>query len=117
MFTVESLDRLLYGGRLNNSKAKATLNLRPVFELKGKILFKANARGNREKLEMLCDLVPDNVRRLIVGRCGPETDVNDFTAMLKSRFPQVYIHQRVLGPVLSIHTGLGAFGAAYVTNN
>ena len=117
VFTVESLDRLLYGGRLNNAKAKATLNLRPVFELKGKILFKANARGSREKLEMLCSLVPDNVRRLIVGRCGAETDVNDFTAMLKSRFPQVYIHQRVLGPVLSIHTGVGAFGAAYVTNN
>ena len=88
-----------------------------MFELKSKILFKANARGNREKLEMLCSLVPDNVRRLIVGRCGQETDVNDFTSMLKNRFPQVNIHQRVLGPVLSIHTGIGAFGAAYVTKN
>lgn len=117
VFTVETLDRLLFGGRLNNAKAKATLNLRPVFELKSKILFKANVRGSRERLELLCSLVPDGTRRLIVGRCGPETDVSDFTSLLKARFPQVNIHQRVLGPVLSIHTGLGAFGAAYVTKD
>lgn len=46
-FTVESLDRLIAGGRLNNPKAKTTLNLRPVFVLRGKIVFKGNARGSR----------------------------------------------------------------------
>lgn len=75
VFTVESLDRLVFGGRLNNAKAKTTLNLRPVFELKGKILFRRNARGARERLEEMISFVPENTRRLIVSRCGEETDV------------------------------------------
>ena len=40
--------------------------------------------------------------------------LNEFTQMLKERLPAVYIHQRVAGPVLSIHVGAGAFGAAYI---
>ena len=114
VFTVESLDRLLFGGRLNNAKAKTTLNLRPVFELKSKIIFKGNARGVRERLEEMVSLVPENTRRLIVCRCGEDTDVSEFTQMLKQRLPSVYIHQRVAGPVLSIHVDEGAFGAAYI---
>lgn len=114
VFTVESLDRLLFGGRLNNAKAKTTLNLRPVFELKSKIVFKGNARGLRERLEEMVSLVPENTRRLIVCRCGEDTDVTEFTQMLKQRLPSVYIHQRVAGPVLSIHVDEGAFGAAYI---
>ena len=114
-FTVESLERIVFGGRLNNAKAKASLNLRPVFELKSKIIFKNNARGHRERLEELCSLVPENARRLIVSRCGGDTDVTEITGLLKEKFPNVYIHQRVTGPVLSIHVGTGAFGVAYVT--
>lgn len=115
VFTVESLDRLAAGGRLNNAKANTSLNLRPVFDLKGKILFRLNARGHRERLDEMCARIPENARRLIVARCGERTDVSEFTQMLKNRFPAVNIHQRVLGPVLSIHTGSGAFGAAYIT--
>lgn len=114
VFSVESLDRLVFGGRLNNAKAKTTLNLRPVFELKGKISLKSNVRGARGRLEALCDEIPENVRRIIVGRCGAETNVDELTAMLKEKYPNVYLHQRVVGPVLSIHVGRGAFGIAYV---
>ena len=115
VFSVESLDRIVYGGRLNDPKAKTTLNLRPVFELRGKIFFRGNARGPRERLEQMCSLIPAGARRIIVSRCGAETDVAELTRMLKSQHPSVYIHQRVVGPVLSIHTGVGAFGVAYVT--
>ncbi len=114
VFTVESLDRLIAGGRLNNQKAQAILNLRPVFVLKGKILFRRNARGVRERLEELVSLVPEKARRLIVARCGEGTDVSEFTRLLHGKYPAVNIHQRVLGPVLSIHVGEGAFGVAYV---
>lgn len=114
VFTVETLDRLNAGGRLNNAKANTSLNLRPVFVLRGKIVFKFNARGQRERLEKMVELLPDNVRRMFVCRCGQETNVEEFTQMLKNRFPAVNIHQRVVGPVLSIHVGVGAFGVAYV---
>lgn len=114
MFTVESLDRLIFGGRMMSPKAKTTLNLRPVFTLKGKIFFKNNARGTRERLEEMTSLIPENTRRLIICRCGEETDVSEFTQMLKEKLPAVHIHQRVLGPVLSIHVDEGAFGAAFV---
>ncbi len=115
VFTVESLDRLRAGGRLNTTRAKAQLNVRPVFAMKERILFKENTRGHRERLEAMLALFPEDTRRLIVCRCGQETDVAEFTAMLHARFPAVNIHQRVIGPVLSIHVGRGAFGAAYVT--
>ena len=117
VFSVETLDRLLAGGRLASGKANASLNLRPVFVLKGRILFKLNARGQRERLEKMCALLPANTRRMFVCRCGAETPVAEFTAMLQARFPAVNIHQRVVGPVLSIHVGPGAFGVAYVTNS
>ncbi len=117
VFTVESLENLLGGGRLNTNKAKTNLNYRPVFELRSKILFKGNARGARERLEEMASLVPANTRRIIVCRCGADTNVGAFTDLLKASHPSVYIHQRVLGPVLSIHTGVGAFGVAYVVKN
>lgn len=116
VFSVESLDRLIAGGRLVSGKANTSLNLRPVFVLKGRIVFKGNARGQRERLEKMCALLPENTRRMFVCRCGAETNVDEFTALLKARFPAVNIHQRVVGPVLSIHVGAGAFGVAYVVN-
>lgn len=114
VFTVESLDRIVYGGRLNDPKAKTTLNLRPIFELKGKIRFLGNARGARERIEQMSACIPQSARRIIVSRCGADTDVAELTRALKACHPTVYIHQRVMGPVLSIHTGVGAFGVAYV---
>ncbi len=117
VFTVETLDNLIAGGRLNTGKAKTNLNFRPVFELKAKILFKGNARGSRERLDEMIAAVPSNARRIIVCRCGEQTDVSSLTEMLKASHPNVYIHQRVLGPVLSIHIGRGAFGVAYVTKD
>lgn len=117
VFTVETLDNLTAGGRLNTTKAKTSLNNRPVFELKSKILFKTNARGARERLEETVSSIPANTRRIIVCRCGEGTDVSALTALLKARHPGVYIHQRVLGPVLSIHVGEGAFGIAYIVKN
>lgn len=114
VFTVETLENIVRGGRLNTNKAKTNLNFRPVFELKAKILFKGNYRGPRERLEEMISLIPEGVRRIIVNRCGESTDVSALTAMLKERFPAVYIHQRVVGPVLSIHVGAGAFGVSYV---
>ena len=115
VFTVESLDRLRAGGRLNTARAKAQLNVRPVFEVKNRILFRENTRAHRERLESMVSFLPENTRRLIVCRCGQETDVSEFTALLHTRFPAVNIHQRVIGPSLSIHVGAGAFGAAYIT--
>ncbi len=117
VFTVETLDNLIAGGRLNTNKAKTSLNLRPVFDLKAKIVFKNNARGLRERLEEMVAEVPANTRRIIVCRCGEETDDSMLTDMLKAAHPSVYIHRRVLGPVLSIHAGAGAFGIAYVVKN
>lgn len=116
VFTVETLENLQSGGRLITKKAKTNLNFRPVFEMKNKIVFKDNTRGVRERLEEMIALIPENSRRIIVSRCGEETDVSEFTRMIKERFPSVYIHQRVVGPVLSIHVGEGAFGVAYIVN-
>ncbi len=117
VFTVETLDNLVAGGRLNTTKAKATLNNRPVFDLHAKIFFKSNARGARERLEEMLAEIPANARRMFVCRCGEGTDVTALTELLKAHHPNVYIHQRVLGPVLSIHVGEGAFGVAYVIKN
>lgn len=117
VFTVDSLPWLQAGGRMSNPRAQAQLNVRPLFELKGKILFKGNIRGHNERLGRLLKALPDNVRRIIVGRCGEQTDISELVALLHERYPSVYIHTRVLGPVQSVHLGPGAFGIAYITKD
>jgi len=119
IFTVETLENLRAGGRLISNKGKINFNYKPIFELSKKIVFKYNARLSRDRLQMLCDAMPENTRRVIIARCGEEPNeaADEFTALVKQRFSNIKVHRRVVGPVLSIHVGAGAFGVAFVTQD
>lgn len=55
--------------------------------------------------------------RGIVARCGETKQADELAALIGHRFAHIHVHRRELGPVLSIHTGEGAFGVAFVTQD
>lgn len=117
VFTVDEMDSLTRGGRLTASqKPNTTLNTRPLFSLGGGIRFINNVRGNAARCKAIADAVPDNARRIFVMRAGEDVDVAPLIEQLRAKHPGTKIHLRNLGPVLTIHVGFGAFGAAYIAN-
>ena len=117
VFTVETLDNLRAGGRLISAKGKINFNYKPIFDLYKKLTFRCNARLARDRLQILCEALPDNTRRIIVARCGETKQADELAALIGHRFAHIHVHRRELGPVLSIHTGEGAFGVAFVTQD
>ena len=115
VFSVDGIEDLVRGGRLSASqKPNTTLNTRPLFNLGGGIRFITNVRGQTARCKALADAVPDNARRIFVMRAGTEADITPLVNMLREKHPMKKIHLRDLGPVLSVHVGLGAFGVAYI---
>ena len=115
VFTVGTLDSLVRGGRLTASqKPNTTLNTRPLFNLGGGIRFVTNVRGTAARSRALADAVPPKARRIFVMRSGEDVDVSMLMENLRDRHPGTKIHLRDVGPVLSIHLGVGAFGVAYI---
>lgn len=117
VFTVEKLKPLVDGGRfLNHNGASTSLNNRPVLCCSERIDLICNTRGVKEKVEKLIAQVPDKVRRIFIMKTGEDTDISKHEDKLKKRFPNINIHVRTLGPVHTIHLGLGAVGISYITN-
>lgn len=114
VFSVETLEPLNKGGRYTGKQANTTLNTRPVFGVKSKVRFMANTRGVTARVNQLVSAVPDTARRLFVMKVGESTDVTPLVERLAKRFPSIKIHLRIVGPVVSIHVGAGAFGVAYI---
>lgn len=117
VFSVETLENLRAGGRLISAKGKISFNYKPIFGLNKKIVFRCNARHARERLQLLCDALPENTRRIIVARCGEVKEADELAALIKLRFAHINVHRRAVGPVLSIHVGAGAFGVAFVVQD
>lgn len=116
VFTVDGLDSLIRGGRLTASqKPNTTLNTRPLFTLGGGIRFITNVRGAAARCKAIAAAVPDNARRIFVMRTGEDVDVSPLIRLLREKHPFTKIHLRNIGPVLTVHVGLGAFGAAYIS--
>lgn len=117
IFSVETLDNLREGGRLVSGKGKINFNYKPVFELNKRVAFCCNARLARDRLQIMCEALPENVRRIIVAKCGDCKGADELAALVKRRFSYINVHRRTVGPVISIHVGEGAFGVAYVTKD
>lgn len=114
VFSVESLAPLNKGGRYTGKQANTTLNTRPVFGVRSRIKFLNNTRGLTARTAEILKNVPDTARRIFVMKSGDDTDITPLVEKLSARFPSVKIHLRIVGPIVSIHVGAGAFGVAYI---
>lgn len=114
VFSVESLEPLKRGGRLvSGGAASTTLNTRPILTQVDGIQFVSNVRGTKARVQALNSYLPDNTRRIFI-MYSAGADYAELQASLESRFPHVKVHLRDVGPVISVHVGMGAMGIAYI---
>ncbi|MEJ2539480.1 MAG: DegV family protein [Gemmatimonadota bacterium] len=126
LFTVETFDRLLASGRVGKGRALlgSMLNVKPVLGLdqEGKVQPFGKALGSSRVRELLLETVArevggaQRVRFGIVHVARPEI-VPPVTRWLKDRFGDVEILSAPATPVISTHTGAGAWGVAYMVED
>jgi DegV family protein with EDD domain len=126
LFTVETFDRLLASGRVGRGRALlgSMLNVKPVLGLdqEGKVKPFGKALGSQRVQELLLQTVAENVgsarkvRFGIVHVARPEI-VPTASRWLKDRFGDVEILSAPATPVISTHTGAGAWGVAYMVED
>lgn len=126
LFTVETFDRLLASGRVGRGRALlgSMLNVKPVLGLDevGKVKPFGKALGSQRVQELLLQTVADQVgaakkvRFGIVHVARPEI-VPTVTRWLQDRFGDVEILSAPATPVISTHTGAGAWGVAYMVED
>lgn len=118
VFSVETMEPLRQGGRYTASGAANTaLNTRPLFGLRSKIKFIKNERGLQARVDGLLEKLPESVRRIFVMKAGEDTDISMLVQACREKYPSVRVHQRTVGPVLTVHVGEGAFGVAYLSRD
>jgi DegV family protein with EDD domain len=126
LFTVETFDRLLASGRVGRGRALlgSVLNVKPVLGLdqEGKVKPFGKALGSQRVRQLLLETVAaevgdaKKVRFGIVHVARPEI-VPTVTRWLKERFGDVEILSAPATPVISTHTGAGAWGLAYMVED
>lgn len=116
VFTVETLEPLRKGGRLTvKGTPDTTLNSRPILDCDEKLHFITNVRGGTARVNALVKAVPPSARRIFLMKSGENTDTRALELALGKKFPNVKIHLRIVGPVLTVHLGEGAMGVAYIS--
>ncbi|MBI4868662.1 MAG: DegV family EDD domain-containing protein [Candidatus Wallbacteria bacterium] len=121
LFTVDTLEYLHKGGRINWAAALlgTFLQFKPILTFQnGKIVTKAKVRGREallpKVLELLDEGVPKDrdVRFCIVHSRRPEM-LGILSPILKQRFKVAGIESQSIGAVVGAHIGPGAWGIAW----
>ncbi|MCL2603635.1 MAG: DegV family protein [Defluviitaleaceae bacterium] len=122
-FTVESLDHLRRGGRINFTKAfvGGILGLRPVLHIiDGAVLPLATVRGKRNIFDLIGKKSSSDIKtdkgdyRFSVGHVQNETDALALNVSLSGGWGIAVLNPSVVvGAVISTHTGPGALAFAY----
>lgn len=108
-FSVDDMSQLKKGGRLGNVPQYAPiLNNKPFFKLAdGAIVFDKMSKGTAERVRHLVDSVPEGTKRVIVHYNGSGDTAEKVCREISRTRPEVPVELRRLGPVLSVHLGLG----------
>ncbi len=121
LFTVDTLEFLHRGGRINWAQAfiGGLLKFKPILTFQnGKIVTKTKVRGREallpRVLQLLDEEVPKDVpvRFCIVHSRRPEM-TGVLVPLLKQRFHVAGIDTQSIGPVIGAHIGPGAWGVAW----
>lgn len=128
LFTVSTFDRLIASGRVGRGKALLGrfLGLKPILGLTptGEVVAFGKAFGDRrarpELLRLVRAQLPDGVKKVRFGvvHVGLADIVDSVASELRATYGQ---HVEVLSapatPVIATHTGLGAWGVAYMVED
>ncbi len=117
VFTVENMEPLRKSGRLGalRQSVGTILNIRPVLRCRdGKLQADTLVRGRRAQVEEIAKRIPADAVALVVHRFGPSEGAEELRALLRAKCPALRVELREIGPVVGIHLGLSAYGAAFL---
>lgn len=119
LFTVDTLDYLVRGGRVGKAAGLAgqLLSVKPVLTITdGEVTPLKRVRGRTKALAALADIFEDATRdsatlHVGVAHADAERDVEDLAARVRAKRPQAsFDFLTVLGPVIGTHGGPGTLG-------
>jgi DegV family protein with EDD domain len=116
-FSVDDMSFLRLSGRLGivPRSVGTILNNRPILLCRdGAVVSKGLARGRKEQIKELADLVPNNSKDVIIHYLDDEKYINALLDEIKKKLPEVLISVNKLGPVLGIHLGPGVIGVSWL---
>lgn len=121
-FSVNSLEYLHRGGRINSAKRLlgSALNLKPIMEIRdGKIELVENVRSQKKALLRMVDLIERDVAGRTPVRLGPfhALAFDEMVAMEKvavERMHPIEVIRSEVSPVIGSHVGPGTVSMAYM---
>ena len=121
-FTVDTLDYLHRGGRINSAKRLlgSALNLKPIMEIRdGKIELVESVISRKKALNRMVDLIEKGVDGRSPVRLGPFhalafDDMVIMENMAKERLNPIEIIRSEVSPVIGSHVGPGTVSMAYM---
>lgn len=119
LFSVDDMAPLRRSGRLGivRQSVNTILNVKPFFLcIEGSIVSKGVARGNIEQIKELIKYIPKDTEEIIVHSINNSQVNAKILKALQEKGFTGRINQRMLGPVLGIHLGLGVIGVAWLKN-
>ncbi|MDF2685890.1 MAG: hypothetical protein K0S55_1071 [Clostridia bacterium] len=117
-FSVDDMNFLRLSGRLGivPKSIGTILNNRPILLCReGAVVSKGLARGRKEQIKELADLVSINAKEVIIHYIDDEKYVGALSDEIKKKLPDVPIFINRLGPVLGIHLGPGVIGVSWIS--
>ena len=121
VFTIDDLNWLLKGGRINKSGAiiGSALNIKPILDVqKGKMVVIEKIRGRKRALNTVADIVQERIKEFpnqIIGITHAD-DINaalTVKEMLSEKLGHANIFTEKIGSVLGSHLGIGGVGVFF----
>ncbi|WP_114571312.1 DegV family protein [Exiguobacterium flavidum] len=121
LFTVESLDYLLRGGRVSRASAfiGGLLNILPLLTVEdGKLIPKEKIRGQKKVMHRIVDWMEEsreNIdgKRLIIGHGDDVNRAEALKAMIEEKFEPAEVIITIAGAAIGSHTGPGLIVIGY----
>ncbi len=121
-FTVDTLEYLHRGGRINSAKRLlgSALNLKPIMEIRdGKIELVESVRSRKKALNRMVELIEKGVSGRTPVRLAPFhalafDDMVEMENMAKERLNPIEIIRSEVSPVIGSHVGPGTVSMAYL---
>jgi DegV family protein with EDD domain len=121
VFTIDNLNWLLKGGRINRSGAiiGSALNIKPILDVqKGKMVVIEKIRGRKRALATVANIAQERVKEFpnqIIGITHAD-DINaalDVKEMISKKIGHDNIFVEKIGSVLGSHLGIGGVGVFF----
>lgn len=116
VFSVDNMDALRRSGRIGFVRQSVTtiLNIRPVLLCRdGMVISEGMERGQNALITRMASMIPKDASEIIVMDGSNPRQKQLLWNAVGRRFPHLKPDSGKIGPVLSVHLGLGVLGAAW----